>query len=293
MAGGGASLVSLAPSAAPQHPRAGSRRNIHAHYDLGNDFYQRWLDATMTYSSALFAGDLSRSLEQAQVAKYERILARRSAARATVCWRSAAAGAASPNTRRARAAAACTASPSRAGSSRSRAAHPRAGLGERVTLEFRDYRDLQGSYDHVVSIEMYEAVGERYWPTYFRTLRERLKPGGRAMVQAITIADELFERYRRGTDFIQQYIFPGGMLASPAVFRAQARARRPGGALDAMPSGWTTPRRSGAGTSASTRPGARSRRRGSTRASSGCGTSICPTARPGFGRAPPTSCKWR
>jgi cyclopropane-fatty-acyl-phospholipid synthase len=98
----------------------------------------------------------------------------------------------------------------------------RAGVADRVEIAFRDYRDERGTYDHVVSIEMYEAVGERYWPTYFGTIADRVKPGGRALVQAITIADRLFERYRTGTDFIQQYVFPGGMLASPGRFRAEA-----------------------------------------------------------------------
>jgi cyclopropane-fatty-acyl-phospholipid synthase len=99
----------------------------------------------------------------------------------------------------------------------------RAGLADRVKLSFSDYRDVTGAYDHLVSIEMYEAVGERYWPRYFETLAQRLRPGGRALIQAITIDDALFEPYRRGTDFIQQYIFPGGMLASASVFRSQAR----------------------------------------------------------------------
>ncbi len=97
----------------------------------------------------------------------------------------------------------------------------RAGVADRVDIAFRDYRDERGTYDHIVSIEMYEAVGERFWPTYFGAIGKRLKPGGRAMIQAITIADPLFERYRAGTDFIQQYVFPGGMLASPARFRAE------------------------------------------------------------------------
>ncbi len=92
-----------------------------------------------------------------------------------------------------------------------------------MTVELRDYRDVQGSYDHVVSIEMYETVGQRFWPAYFRVLHERLKPGGRAVVQAITIADERFDRYRSGTDFIQQFIYPDGMLASPSVLRLQAQ----------------------------------------------------------------------
>lgn len=97
-----------------------------------------------------------------------------------------------------------------------------AGLGDRATFELRDYRDVSGEYDFIVSIEMFEAVGERYWPRYFRSVRDRLRRGGRALIQTIVIADELFERYRTGTDFIQQYVFPGGMLPSPRVFRERA-----------------------------------------------------------------------
>ena len=204
--------------------RRGSQRNIHAHYDLGNDFYRHWLDATMTYSSALFAGDLTLSLEDAQVAKYERILALvdpRPGSRILEIgcgWGGFAEYAA--RTRH------CSVHGITISRRQLELAQRRirdAGLSERVALEFRDYRELQGSYDHIVSIEMYEAVGQRFWTTYFRTLRERLKPGGRAVVQAITIADERFDRYRSSTDFIQQFIFPGGMLASPSVFRSQAQ----------------------------------------------------------------------
>jgi cyclopropane-fatty-acyl-phospholipid synthase len=203
--------------------RGGSERNIHAHYDLGSDFYRRWLDATMTYSSGLFAGDLTCSLEDAQVAKYERILTLLdpqpgSRILEIGCgW-----GGFAEYAARTRACRVNGITISRRQLDFARRRIRDAGLTDRVALEFRDYRDQLGSYDHVVSIEMYETLGERFWPTYFRTLRERLKPGGRAVVQAITIADERFDRYRNSTDFIQQFIFPGGMLASPSVFRAQA-----------------------------------------------------------------------
>jgi cyclopropane-fatty-acyl-phospholipid synthase len=203
--------------------RAGSRRNIHAHYDLGNDFYAQWLDSTMTYSSALFAGDLGQSLEAAQLAKYERILAvvdPRPGQRILEIgcgWGAFAEYAA--RTRR------CsvhgiTVSQRQLQFAQSRI--ERVGLAEQVSLAFCDYRDVQGRYDHVVSIEMIEAVGERYWPAYFDAIAARLAPGGRAVLQAITIADALFERYRRGTDFIQQYVFPGGMLASTGALSTQA-----------------------------------------------------------------------
>lgn len=202
--------------------RAGSRRNIHAHYDIGNDFYRLWLDDTMTYSSALFGGELSLSLEQAQSAKYGRILGELGALAGDHIleigcgWGGFAEHAARAGCR----VTGVTVSAVQLEFARARIAA--AGLQDRVDLRLCDYRDLEGSFDHVVSIEMFEAVGERYWPGYFATLRERLKPGGRAVVQTITIAESKFERYRGGTDFIQQYIFPGGMLPSPERFRAEA-----------------------------------------------------------------------
>jgi cyclopropane-fatty-acyl-phospholipid synthase len=205
--------------------RRGSRRNIAAHYDLGNDFYALWLDPTMTYSSALFEGEPARSLEAAQGAKYGRILRRlapRPGSRILEIgcgWGGFAETAAREL--------GCRVTGLTLSEEQLRYADERmhrAGVAHLVDLAFRDYREERGSYDHVVSIEMYEAVGERYWPGYFATIARSLKPGGRAIVQAITIADELFERYRRSTDFIQQYVFPGGMLAAPSRFRAEARA---------------------------------------------------------------------
>jgi cyclopropane-fatty-acyl-phospholipid synthase len=204
--------------------RAGSCRNIHAHYDLGNDFYAHWLDSTMTYSSARFQGDLGQSLEDAQLSKYERILALvnpRPGQRILEIgcgW-----GGFAEYAARTRRCAVHGITVSRRQLEFAQARIARAGLAERVSLAFCDYRDVQGRFDHVVSIEMVEAVGERFWPAYFDTIAARLAPGGSAVLQAITIADALFERYRRGTDFIQQYIFPGGMLASPGALRAQAQ----------------------------------------------------------------------
>jgi len=203
--------------------RRGSRRNIAAHYDLGNEFYALWLDPSMTYSSALFAGNALQSLAAAQDAKYRRILERlapRPGARILEIgcgWGGFAELAAREAHCRVTG---LTLSEEQLAFADARM--HRVGVADRVELAFRDYREEGGTYDHVVSIEMYEAVGERYWPAYFRAIRDRLKPGGRAVVQAITIADRLFERYRTGTDFIQQYVFPGGMLASPARFRAEA-----------------------------------------------------------------------
>ena len=202
--------------------RRGSRRNIAAHYDLGNDFYALWLDPSMTYSSALFEGDAVQPLQAAQAAKYRRILERLAprpgdhVLEIGCGW-----GALAEMAARDFGCRVTGLTLSEEQHAYAEARMHRAGVADRVDIAFRDYRDERGTYDHVVSIEMYEAVGERFWPTYFGAIGKRLKPGGRAMVQAITIADPLFERYRASTDFIQQYVFPGGMLASPARFRAE------------------------------------------------------------------------
>lgn len=214
--------------------RDGARRNIHAHYDLGNEFYRAWLDSSMTYSAGLFRDRPGMTLEAAQFAKYERILAALGVREdhrllEIGCgW-----GGFAEYAARTRGCRVDGITLSAAQLEHGQARIRDAGLSDRVSLSLTDYRDVSGDYDYVVSIEMFEAVGERYWPEYFRIVRERLKPGGRAMIQTITIADELFSDYRRGTDFIQQYVFPGGMLPSPAVFRRQARAAglEPGEAL--------------------------------------------------------------
>lgn len=204
--------------------RNGAKRNIHAHYDLGNDFYRAWLDRTMTYSSALFEGQEERSLEEAQIAKYERILATLNvAAHDHVLEIGCGWGGFAEYAARTRG---CRVLGITLSAEQLRFAGERignAGLGDRVRFALTDYRDLAGTFDHVVSVEMFEAVGERYWPAYFSTLRDRLTPGGGAVVQTIAIADELYRQYRRGTDFIQQYVFPGGMLPSPGIFREQAQ----------------------------------------------------------------------
>ncbi len=201
--------------------RAGSRRNIAAHYDLGNDFYALWLDPGMAYSSALFDSP-TQSLEAAQHAKYRRILDRLAPAPDTRIleigsgWGGFAEMAAAEQ---------CHVTGltlSRAQLDYARARLATAGYGDRTAIEFRDYRDATGTYDAVVSIEMFEAVGERWWPAYFGKLASSLVPGGKAVIQAIVIDDALFERYRKGSDFIQQYIFPGGMLACPSRMRALA-----------------------------------------------------------------------
>ncbi|HRA81314.1 MAG TPA: cyclopropane-fatty-acyl-phospholipid synthase family protein [Thauera sp.] len=203
--------------------RSGSRRNIEAHYDLGNDFYALWLDPSMSYSAAVFAAD-DDSLHDAQLRKYRRILEQldvrpgQTVLEVGCGWGGFAEVAAVEY--------GCkvlgiTLSPSQLAFARERA--QRGGFAAAADFALCDYRDVRGQYDHVVSIEMIEAVGERFWPTYFAQLAALLKPGGRCVVQSITIDDALFARYRRGTDFIQRYVFPGGMLPSPAAVERQAR----------------------------------------------------------------------
>jgi cyclopropane-fatty-acyl-phospholipid synthase len=206
--------------------RNGSRRNIHSHYDIGNDFYRLWLDRSWTYSAAIFDGDYSQPLELAQQRKYQRVintLGLRAGDRVLEIgcgW----GGFAEHAARQGIHVHGLTISPSQLEIAQQRIAA--AGLGELAQLELRDYRDIDGSYDAVVSIEMFEAVGERFWPQYFDTVQARLKPGGKALVQSITIDERHFPRYRSSTDFIQQYIFPGGML--PSIKRFERSAARAG-----------------------------------------------------------------
>ena len=206
--------------------RLGARRNIEAHYDLGNDFYALWLDRTMTYSAALFDTP-DEALEAAQLRKYRRILTQLGAQPGQTVleigcgWGGFAEVAATEFGCRVLG---LTLSPAQLAHARERA--ERGGYAGQVDFALCDYRDVRGQYDHIVSIEMIEAVGERFWPTYFGQLAALLKPGGRCAVQAITIADALFGRYRRGTDFIQRHVFPGGMLPSPA--RVHRHAERAG-----------------------------------------------------------------
>ena len=202
--------------------REGSRRNIHAHYDIGNDFYQRWLDPSFTYSSAVFHGDYSISLEQAQANKYQRIIdelklkAGDHVLEIGCGWGGFAEHAGKQGIR----ITGITISPAQLAIAKERV--QKNNLTELVDLQLCDYRDLTGQFDAVVSIEMFEAVGERFWAEYFKTVSARLKSGGNALIQSITILERDFERYRSSTDFIQQYIFPGGMLPSPERFVEQA-----------------------------------------------------------------------
>jgi cyclopropane-fatty-acyl-phospholipid synthase len=213
-----------------RNSRAGSRRNIHAHYDLGNPFYEVWLDPSMTYSSAIFGDDPARSLKDAQDAKYRRILdvlGLRPGARVLEIgcgW----GGFAEMAARDGLHVTGLTLSTEQHAWATKRLAG--AGLADRARFLLQDYRDERGHYDAIVSIEMFEAVGEQYWDAYFSTVRRCLAPGGRAVVQTITIDEALFDRYRRSTDFIQQYIFPGGMLPSKTIFAE--RAARAGLSVD-------------------------------------------------------------
>ncbi len=201
--------------------KRGSHRNIPAHYDLGNAFYAAWLDAGMTYSSGLYA-DADTTLEQAQTAKQNLVmdsLALTGGERVLEIgcgW-----GGLAERLARERDChvVGLTLSPAQLDHARDRIPDgPASGL---VELHRRDYRDVEGIFDRVVSIEMLEAVGKEYWPTYFAAIRDRLRPGGVAVLQVITMAEDRYAAYERGADFIQRYIFPGGMLPSDGLMRAR------------------------------------------------------------------------
>ena len=211
-----------------RNTRSNSRKNIHAHYDLGNAFYSLWLDPTMNYSSAWFDGNPLLPMAQAQDAKVRRALRMVNltpghkqrlleigcgwgalAEMSTREWGVDFTG--------------VTLSDQQLAHAQKRLADQ--GLGAQAQFRLQDYRDITDpAFDAICSIEMIEAVGQAYWPTYFETVARLLKPGGRACIQSIVIADTYFDRYVRGTDFIQQYIFPGGCLPSPSAFRLQAQA---------------------------------------------------------------------
>lgn len=209
-----------------RNSREGSKRNIHAHYDLGNEFYARWLDRTMTYSSACFERP-GQDLAEAQEAKY-RALARRielspdqSVLEIGCGWGGFAEFAAREVGARVTG---ITISQAQFDFARKRLFE--AGLSEKADIRLVDYRDVEGQFDKVASIEMFEAVGEEYWPAYFGKIHDVLVPGGKAGLQIITIQDALYETYRKRTDFIQRYIFPGGAL--PSETRLQEETARAG-----------------------------------------------------------------
>lgn len=193
----------------------GSKKNIHAHYDLGNDFYTLWLDETMTYSAALFESS-NQPLASAQHNKYDRILSRLTRSGNLLEIGCGWGGFAERALR--------THDYDIKGLTISQAQHDYAQnrVGEDATIALEDYRSQQGKYNNIVSIEMFEAVGEKYWPTYFGKLQELLASKGKAVIQTITIKDEYFDSYRRGGDMIRTYIFPGGMLPSPTRFEQEA-----------------------------------------------------------------------
>jgi cyclopropane-fatty-acyl-phospholipid synthase len=196
--------------------RSGSRRNISAHYDLGNSFYEKWLDPSMTYSSAYYGGG-AESIESAQLHKYELVLdaleldSPGNILEIGCGW----GGFAETAAARGHKVTGLTIS-------REQLTFARERLGDKAEIRFEDYRDTAGSFDAIASIEMIEAVGEAHWPTYFKVLRDRLKPGGRAAVQAITIDERFYPGYRATADFIQRYIFPGGMLPTKTILAEQA-----------------------------------------------------------------------
>ena len=204
-----------------RNSKAQARRNISYHYDLGNEFYRLWLDDTMTYSSAIF-DEGHNSLEQAQIAKYASMVDRMGVKPGDHVleigcgWGGFAEYAAGERGLRVTG---LTISEEQLKYARERIA--RAGLSDKVTLKLQDYRDERGTYDGIASIEMFEAVGERYWPVFFESLRDRLSPGAQATLQIITVEDSRWDSYRNDVDFIQKYIFPGGMLPSPTVLRQQ------------------------------------------------------------------------
>lgn len=206
--------------------KSGARRNILAHYDLGNNFYEAWLDRSMTYSSARFDTKVA-DLESAQRAKYAALAEHldlkpgEHVLEIGCGWGGFAEFAARDYGARVTG---ITISDEQLTYARARM--ETAGLTDRVEIRRQDYRDVEGQFDKVASIEMFEAVGEKYWPAYFGKIADVLKPGGRAGLQIITIKEELFDKYRRRADFIQHYIFPGGMLAS--VERLQEEAGKAG-----------------------------------------------------------------
>ncbi len=221
-------IVQSAPSDRNYHQhrpntRNGSRRNIAAHYDLGNAFYRLWLDGSLSYSSGIYAKS-DATLEEAQAANCARILdvldlrAGHDVLEIGCGW-----GALAEAMARAGAeVTAITISEQQHAAARDRIAA--AGLADKASVEFRDYRDTTGSFDRIVSVEMIEAVGEDNWPAYFDTISRRLRPGGRAVIQGITIREDLYEDYRRNPDFIQRYIFPGGMLPTVPMLQRHGEA---------------------------------------------------------------------
>ncbi len=205
-----------------RNTRRGSRRNIAAHYDLGNDFFRQWLDADMVYSSGLFR-DPGDSLDDAQKAKLDLVLDEADLAPGQRLLEIGCGWGALARRAARRGVDVTGITLSREQYDHAVAATAAEGL-DTCRFELTDYRDADGTYDRIVSVEMVEAVGEVYWPTYFAALHDRLKSGGLAVIQAITIDEARFDAYRRNPDFIQRYIFPGGMLPTKTAIADEARA---------------------------------------------------------------------
>jgi cyclopropane-fatty-acyl-phospholipid synthase len=207
-----------------RNSRRGSRRNISAHYDLGNEFFRHWLDPDMNYSSGIYANP-EHTLEDSQRTKLDRVIGTLDLSGGEKileigCGWGALARAAADG---------FNAHVTGITLSSEQLVHAqksadRAGLTDRCAFYLKDYRDVRGEYDRIMSIEMIEAVGERYWPGFFGQLHDRLRPGGLAVIQAITIDERRFDAYRKNPDFIQSYIFPGGMLPTPTIIADQAAA---------------------------------------------------------------------
>ncbi|WP_444668319.1 class I SAM-dependent methyltransferase [Cereibacter changlensis] len=203
--------------------RRQAKKNIASHYDLGNAFYSLWLDESMTYSSALFRTG-QESLEHAQQLKYASMVDQMGAQPGDhVLEIGCGWGGFAEYAARERGLRVTGLTISQAQYDFAVARIAEAGLSDRVEIKLQDYRDDRGTYDGIASIEMFEAVGEKYWPVYFSTLRERLKPGAKATLQIITVPDARWQVYKRGVDFIQKYIFPGGMLPSPGALRSEVQ----------------------------------------------------------------------
>ncbi|MGC1427107.1 MAG: cyclopropane-fatty-acyl-phospholipid synthase family protein [Albidovulum sp.] len=206
----------LADTILRANSKRGARKNIRSHYDVGNEFYGLWLDEGMTYSSGMF-DHASDDLSRAQTRKNARILSRLGEGERTLeigCGWGGFAEQAAEDGRRV----------TGVTISRNQHSYAECRLDGRADIQLRDYRDINGKYDNIVSIEMIEAVGARYWPSYFSVLKQNLAEGGRVLLQAITVKDSFFETYKSSSDYIRQYVFPGGMLLSDRVIEAQANA---------------------------------------------------------------------
>lgn len=217
-------ILSNLSHALQPNSRRGSKKNIYRHYDIGNDFYARWLDPSMTYSSALFADEI-QDLETAQMRKFEEMARRlelkpeHKVLEIGCGW-----GGFAEYIAKNIGCKVTAITVSKAQYDYAVQRIEKARLSDKVEILLEDYRDVTGKFDRIASIEMFEAVGESYWPTFFSTVKDRLKKGGRAVLQIITIRDKDFDTYRKGADYIQRYIFPGGMLPSMTALSQQIKA---------------------------------------------------------------------